>query len=43
MTMNTTLKRLFWAAVTALGLAAATAGPAAAGLILNHTEPNAGR
>lgn len=34
-----TTKRLFWAAAAALGIAAATAGPAMAGLMLgNHTE-----
>lgn len=38
-----TIKRLFWAAATTLGLAAATAGPALAGLPLNHTESFAGR
>ncbi|MHA7264097.1 hypothetical protein ACX80W_12940 [Arthrobacter sp. TMN-37] len=34
-----TIKRLFWAAVTALGVAAATAGPTFAGIGLHHTEP----
>ncbi|MBT2549750.1 hypothetical protein [Arthrobacter sp. ISL-65] len=34
-----TTKRLFWAAAAALGIAAAAAGPAMAGISLaNHTE-----
>lgn len=33
-----TIKRIVWAAAAALGLAAATAGPALAGLGINHTE-----
>lgn len=38
-----TIKRLFWAAAATLGLAAATAGPALAGIAMNHTEAYAGR
>lgn len=38
-----TTKRLFWAAATVLGLAAATAAPAMAGLSVNHSEPLTGR
>jgi hypothetical protein len=34
-----TTKRLFWAAAAALGLAAATAAPALAGMSINHSEP----
>lgn len=41
--MKKTTKRLFWAAAAALGLAAATAAPASAGLMFNHSEPLAGR
>ena len=40
--MNTT-KRLILAAASALGLAVAAAGPAAAGMAMNHTEPLTGR
>lgn len=36
--MNTT-KRILLATVAALGMAAATAGPALAGLWINHSEP----
>ncbi|WP_461171978.1 hypothetical protein [Arthrobacter sp. Z1-9] len=38
-----TTKRLFWTLATTLGIAAATAGPALAGLQTNHTERLAGR
>jgi hypothetical protein len=39
-----TIKRLFWAVAAALGIAAAAAGPAMAGVLLNnHTEPHTGR
>lgn len=38
-----TTKRLLWAAAAALGMAAATAGPALAGMYINHTEPFTGR
>jgi hypothetical protein len=38
-----TTKRLFWAAACTLGLAAATAAPALAGMAVNHTEPLTGR
>lgn len=41
--MKKTTKRLFKAAACALGLAAATAAPALAGVMFNHTEPLAGR
>lgn len=34
-----TTKRIVLAAVAALGMAAAAAGPALAGLNANHTEP----
>ncbi|WP_461171985.1 hypothetical protein [Arthrobacter sp. Z1-9] len=34
-----TTKRLFWTLATTLGIAAATAGPALAGVAVNHTEP----
>lgn len=40
--MNTT-KRIFLATVTALGMAAAAAAPALAGLQMNHSEPLAKR
>ena len=40
--MNTT-KRLILAAASALGLAVVAAGPAAAGMTVNHTEPLTGR
>ena len=40
--MSTT-KRLVFAALSALGLAVAAAGPAAAGMSINHTEPLTGR
>lgn len=40
--MNTT-KRLILAAASAIGIAVVTAGPAAAGLSMNHTEPLTGR
>ena len=40
--MNTT-KRLILAAASALGLAVAAVGPAAAGMAINHTEPLTGR
>lgn len=33
-----TIKRFFWATASILGLAAATAGPAMAGIGFNHTE-----
>ncbi|WP_461171984.1 hypothetical protein [Arthrobacter sp. Z1-9] len=33
-----TTKRLFWTLATAVGIAAATAAPALAGLGTNHTE-----
>ncbi|WP_272914167.1 hypothetical protein [Arthrobacter sp. H-02-3] len=41
--MKTTTKRLFWTVACALGLAAATAAPALAGVAFNHSEPLAGR
>ena len=40
--MSTT-KRLVLAAVSALGLTVSAAGPAAAGLFMNHAEPLTGR
>ncbi|WP_461171982.1 hypothetical protein [Arthrobacter sp. Z1-9] len=33
-----TTKRLFWSIATAVGIAAATAGPSFAGAAFNHTE-----
>lgn len=33
-----TIRRLFWAVAAIFGLAAATAGPAMAGIGFNHTE-----
>ncbi|WP_461171980.1 hypothetical protein [Arthrobacter sp. Z1-9] len=33
-----TTKRLFWALATTLGIAAASAGPSFAGVMINHTE-----
>ncbi|MDQ0144727.1 hypothetical protein [Pseudarthrobacter niigatensis] len=37
-----TIRRLFWAAAAALGIAAASAAPSFAGLMFNHTENLAG-
>ncbi|MDQ0144724.1 hypothetical protein [Pseudarthrobacter niigatensis] len=34
-----TIKRLVWVAAATLGIAAAAAGPAMAGTMINHTEP----
>jgi hypothetical protein len=33
------IKRMFWAALAAFGMAASAAGPAMAGTMINHSEP----